>query len=332
MATVTGLTAARMLEIESQCIIDASIVGDDLILERQDTSTINAGSVVGPQGDEGPPGTEVPTGGDQGQILEKVSGTDYDFEWTNFLRAIAQSTKTASYPLVAGDQEDMVLMDSASGTTVTVPDNATTAFPLGSRIRIAQINTGAVTIVGDVGVTIRYLSDRYTNVLAGRGAVVELIKIGTDEWILDGSGNLLDYSVPWTTYTPAVTGTTSGPTLGGNSQVSGFYSIDTLDQVVGGATIRFGTTASPARGSGTYRLGLPVNGVDYDQQDYSNIGGGSVGIGSVHTIGNLHFNGVTPSTNNAVLAIQGGLFLTHASPAGSASDMNIHYHFCYNQT
>lgn len=56
MATVTGLTAARMLAIEAQSIVDGDIVGDDLILTRFDNGTINAGSVKGPPGDPGDPG------------------------------------------------------------------------------------------------------------------------------------------------------------------------------------------------------------------------------------------------------------------------------------
>jgi hypothetical protein len=50
MASVTGYTAARMQEIEDSAIIDGAVVGDDLILTRYDTTTINAGNVRGPVG------------------------------------------------------------------------------------------------------------------------------------------------------------------------------------------------------------------------------------------------------------------------------------------
>lgn len=45
MASITGLTAARMLAIEAASIVDGEIVGEDLILTKHDASTINAGSV-----------------------------------------------------------------------------------------------------------------------------------------------------------------------------------------------------------------------------------------------------------------------------------------------
>lgn len=53
MATVTGFTAARMLAIENSAIVDGEVVGDNLILTRFDTSTIDAGSVRGPTGSPG---------------------------------------------------------------------------------------------------------------------------------------------------------------------------------------------------------------------------------------------------------------------------------------
>ena len=57
MATITGLTAERMLEIEGESIIDGSIVGGNLILTKHDGTTIDAGPVVGPTGPAGPQGT-----------------------------------------------------------------------------------------------------------------------------------------------------------------------------------------------------------------------------------------------------------------------------------
>lgn len=51
MATVTGLTAARMLAIEAASIVDGAVdLSGDLILTTQGGADINAGSVVGPTG------------------------------------------------------------------------------------------------------------------------------------------------------------------------------------------------------------------------------------------------------------------------------------------
>lgn len=60
MATVTGLTAERMLEIEAASVIDGDVdVDGHLILTQHGGDTIDAGSVVGPPGPEGPMGSDL---------------------------------------------------------------------------------------------------------------------------------------------------------------------------------------------------------------------------------------------------------------------------------
>ncbi len=61
MATVTGLTANRMLAIEAASVVDGDVdASGNLILTKHDGSQINAGSVIGPQGPQGPVGSMLP--------------------------------------------------------------------------------------------------------------------------------------------------------------------------------------------------------------------------------------------------------------------------------
>jgi hypothetical protein len=60
MTTVTGLTADRMLAIEAASVVDGDVVGGNLILTKHDGSQINAGSVIGPAGPQGPIGNMLP--------------------------------------------------------------------------------------------------------------------------------------------------------------------------------------------------------------------------------------------------------------------------------
>lgn len=60
MATVTGLTAARMQEIEDASVVDGEVVSGNLMLTKHDGSQINAGPVIGPPGPVGPSGTGIP--------------------------------------------------------------------------------------------------------------------------------------------------------------------------------------------------------------------------------------------------------------------------------
>lgn len=56
MGTITGFTATRLLQLEADTVIGGHVAGDSLILEQHDGSTIDAGSVRGPQGIQGVPG------------------------------------------------------------------------------------------------------------------------------------------------------------------------------------------------------------------------------------------------------------------------------------
>jgi microcystin-dependent protein len=58
MATVTGLTAERMLEIEGATVVSGAIVGTHLILTKFDGTTVDTGALpAGPQGPAGPSGS-----------------------------------------------------------------------------------------------------------------------------------------------------------------------------------------------------------------------------------------------------------------------------------
>lgn len=102
MATVTGLTAARMLEIEAASVIDGEVVAGNLILEKFDGSTINAGSVVGPAGPTGPAGpasvSAIP-----GEVRLWPGGTlPLLATYGKWVWANGAVYVTATYPIAAG--------------------------------------------------------------------------------------------------------------------------------------------------------------------------------------------------------------------------------------
>ena len=53
MATVNGYTAEHMDSLMAENIVDGSVSGDNLILEKRDGTTVNAGNVRGPAGTDG---------------------------------------------------------------------------------------------------------------------------------------------------------------------------------------------------------------------------------------------------------------------------------------
>lgn len=89
-----------------------------------------------------------------------------------------------SYTLVLADSAKLVSLSNASAITLTIPTNATVAFPTGTQIILYQAGAGQVTI-GGAGVTIRSNGSKLK--LTGQYAIASIIKIGTDEWIAAGN-------------------------------------------------------------------------------------------------------------------------------------------------
>jgi hypothetical protein len=92
------------------------------------------------------------------------------------------SAQTGSYTLVLADKDKLVEMSNASANTVTVPTNASVAFPIGTQINILQTGTGQ-TLVGGSGVTINGTPGLK---LRAQWSSATLIKRATDTWVLIG--------------------------------------------------------------------------------------------------------------------------------------------------
>lgn len=123
------------------------------------------GQPVGAQGPQGPEGPQGPAGADGNG-------------------PITISTKTANYALVLADAETLVRMNLAGSNTITVPDEATEAFPVGTRITIEQAGAGTTTVAAAGGVTVNSRGGLLS--LAGQYAMVNIVKVGADQWTLIG--------------------------------------------------------------------------------------------------------------------------------------------------
>lgn len=120
------------------------------------------------------------------------------------LRLIA-NRQTASYSIVLADTFKIVEMNVGSANNLTIPLNATQAFPIGTTITITQYGAGLTSVVATGGVTIR--SSSGTLVSPGQYSPMVITKIATDEWYLwNGSVPL---SITSGIYTPTLTNTTN---------------------------------------------------------------------------------------------------------------------------
>jgi phosphotransferase system HPr-like phosphotransfer protein len=94
----------------------------------------------------------------------------------------AVNAKTANYTLVLADAGDLITMSDSAARTITVPTNTAAAFPIGSLVYLANLNTGAVTIANSAGVTVNAQSG--LKVLAAQFSTGTLMKYGTNTWLL----------------------------------------------------------------------------------------------------------------------------------------------------
>lgn len=154
-------------------------------------------------------------GGTTGQILSKTTNADMDFTWiTNDVgditavtagtgltgggtsgavtvlfdyavgnQAIENAQTGTTYTLVLTDAGKMVTLTNASAITLTIPTNASVAFPVNTRIDLLQYGAGQVTVAG-AGVTINSSSSKVK--LTGQYSGASLWKKATDTWVLIG--------------------------------------------------------------------------------------------------------------------------------------------------
>ena len=95
----------------------------------------------------------------------------------------------STYTLALSDAGKYVEMNNASSNTLTVPLNASVAFPIGSEITIIQTGSGTTTISPAGGVTVNYysLTGSATRTIKAQWAAATLIKRAENTWVLIGN-------------------------------------------------------------------------------------------------------------------------------------------------
>jgi hypothetical protein len=100
-----------------------------------------------------------------------------------FSAPLVRNPVSSSYGLVLADAGRLVEMSNTSATTITVPTNASHAFPEGTQINILQTNSGQVSIAGAGGVSVNASPGLK---LRAQWSFATLIKRGPDTWVLVG--------------------------------------------------------------------------------------------------------------------------------------------------
>ena len=98
---------------------------------------------------------------------------------------VALNDQTDSYTLVLGDAGKLITMTKASANTLTLPKNASVAFPVGTYVLIYQGGAGQTTVSPvDGDVTLHATDSLYS--LYGIYSLAAAVKIATDTWVLFG--------------------------------------------------------------------------------------------------------------------------------------------------
>lgn len=124
-----------------------------------------------------------------GALVADGSGVDAVYDDSGNLLTIQRGPDTinaqtgTTYTLVLADAAKTVTLSNASAVTMTVPPNSSVAFPVGTRIPLAQLGAGQVTVAAGAGVTVNATPGLK---IAAQYGGAELLKTATDVWLLIG--------------------------------------------------------------------------------------------------------------------------------------------------
>lgn len=102
-------------------------------------------------------------------------------------KTIAPNAQTGTtYTFVLGDAGGHVTSSNGSAQAITIPTNASVAFPVGTIIKVTALGSGTVTITGASGVTVNGVSAGGAAISAQYTSAI-LTKLATDTWLIEGN-------------------------------------------------------------------------------------------------------------------------------------------------
>lgn len=119
------------------------------------------------------------------QTIDTISGLQAALDDKAELEPGVNPQSGTSYTLVLADRGGLVTMNNAAANTLTIPANASVAFPVGTIISVIQLGTGTTTIAGDTGVTVNGESGG-SGSIGSRFQAAALLKTATDSWTVSG--------------------------------------------------------------------------------------------------------------------------------------------------
>lgn len=194
MATVTGLTKEAMEDIRDGVIVDADVVGNNLILTKFDATTIDAGNVRGPAGTDHPtivtalPGS--PTNGQEVYLQTAAMAT------ANVMWHVKYRTAIGKWEMLGGaemyDRRTINQNSAATGTMYELSTGSPTTLtaPVAGIYDVIYGGTGQENIGAAVRADVHM--QLYKNG-AGIGLLEEAWAVaegGYDKWMIENKSRI----------------------------------------------------------------------------------------------------------------------------------------------
>lgn len=96
-------------------------------------------------------------------------------------------TGTTYTPVLTDQYQVLVTRSNASASTMTIPTNASVAFPVGTVITVLNKGAGAVTISGAVGVTVLSAGATAASPVLNQYKSCALIQTSANNWYVVGA-------------------------------------------------------------------------------------------------------------------------------------------------
>ena len=173
LAVSAGSVTVSSSVTASALVTAGNVVGNAIV----STTTITGGGALSiTAGGAAITGTVVVTG------IVISNGIELGF------RDVPQNPQAAAYTLALTDRGQHVYYTGAAAA-ITIPANATVAFPIGAAITLVNDGTGALTLTRAALVTMKLVGTgaNLDRSLAIAG-IATFIKVGTNTWFLSGTG------------------------------------------------------------------------------------------------------------------------------------------------
>lgn len=118
-----------------------------------------------------------------GSWVDLVNTDILELSFARDVNNITGGTASYSYLILDSQQNAILLANSASTVNFVVPNNSTESIDIGSSIKVVRSGVGGVQFTPEAGVTLNIADSNY---LTAQWTSAELIKIGTNEWFLEG--------------------------------------------------------------------------------------------------------------------------------------------------